>query len=167
MTFTRSLIKQLLKYSKSVSHYVIHEKKKTNVVSKPYINRHIKQLILGQKKMLKLYKRYRLTYCSARKACRNKVDIKVRNTRSAYLKGNLKRIEQTQKKKKNVEINAYRNYLQSTNSKNCHLKFSTVTSDQITSLIFTLSDTGPRYDGISMFVYKKTQRLYLQFIAYI
>ena len=48
--------------------------------------------------MLKLYKRYPLTYCSARKACCNKVDIKVRNTKRTYLKDNLKKNEQTQNK---------------------------------------------------------------------
>ena len=76
---------------------MLFPKKKTIDINKPYINRHIKQLIVEKKKLLKLYNRYPLTYCSAYKACRNKVNIEVRKAKRAYFKDNLKRNEQNLK----------------------------------------------------------------------
>ena len=79
-----------------------YSRKKTIDINKPYINRHIKQLIVEKKKLLKLYNRYPLTYCSAYKACRNKVNIEVRKAKRAYFKDNLKKMNKTQEKRRDI-----------------------------------------------------------------
>ena len=71
--------------------------KKTIDISKPYISRHIKQLIPEKKNLLKLYDRYPITCCSAYKACRNKLNIEVRKAKRAYFRYNLKRNEHNPK----------------------------------------------------------------------
>ena len=55
--------------------------KKNIDINKPYIIRQIKQLNVEKKKIPKLYNSYPLTYCSAYKACRNKVNIEVRKAK--------------------------------------------------------------------------------------